>query len=68
MIEVSNYLKGCKSYVAFPVHDSIVLDLAKEEKEKLPEIIDIFSNTALGKFKVNISVGTNFGQLKKIGG
>ena len=67
MIEVSNYLKGCKSYVAFPVHDSIVLDLAKEEKEKLPEIIDIFSNTALGKFKVNVSVGTNFGQLKKIG-
>ena len=36
-------------------------------KEKLPEIIDIFSDTALGKFKVNVSVGTNFGQLKKIG-
>tara|TARA_Y100001963_G_C6728850_1_gene422821 strand:- start:15 stop:1196 length:1182 start_codon:yes stop_codon:yes gene_type:complete len=67
MIKVSNYLKGCKSYVAFPIHDSIVLDLAQEEKEKLPEIIDIFSNTALGKFKVNISAGTNFGQLKKIG-
>ena len=66
MIKVSNYLKGCKSYVAFPIHDSIVLDLSEEEKEKLPEIIEIFSNTALGKFKVNVSVGTNFGNLKRL--
>jgi hypothetical protein len=67
MIAVSNYLKGCKSYVAFPVHDSIVLDLSREERKKLPEIIDIFSNTALGKFKVNVSVGVNFGELTRIG-
>jgi DNA polymerase I-like protein with 3'-5' exonuclease and polymerase domains len=67
MIKVSNYLKGCKSYVAFPIHDSIVLDLSKEDKEKLPEIIDIFSNTALGKFMVNVRVGQNFGQLEKLG-
>ena len=39
---------------------------AKEEREKLPEIIDIFSNTALGKFKVNVSVGTNFGNLERL--
>ena len=67
MIKVSNYLKGCKSHVAFPIHDSIVLDLSEEDKERLPEIIEIFSNTALGKFKVNIGVGLNFGNLKKIG-
>ena len=66
MIEVSNYLKGCKSYVAFPIHDSIVLDLSEEDKERLPEIIDIFSNTALGKFKVNVSAGTNFGNLERL--
>ena len=66
MIKVSNYLKGAKSYVIFPIHDSIVLDLTREEKEKLPEIIDIFSDTALGKFKVNVSVGTNFGNLERL--
>jgi len=66
MIKVSDHLKGCKSYVAFPIHDSIVLDLSEEEREKLPEIIEIFSNTALGKFKVNVSVGTNFGNLKRL--
>jgi len=68
MIKVSNYLKGCKSYVAFPIHDSIVLDLSVEDKEKIPEIIDIFSDTALGKFKVNVGVGQNFGNLQKVGG
>jgi hypothetical protein len=66
MIKVSDHLKGCKSYVAFPIHDSIVLDLSEEERGKLPEIIEIFSNTALGKFKVNVSVGTNFGNLKRL--
>jgi hypothetical protein len=64
MIEVSNYLKGCKSYVAFPIHDSIVLDLSIEDIKKLPEIIEIFSNTALGKFKVNVGAGINFGNLE----
>jgi len=67
MIKVSNYLEGAKSYVAFPIHDSIVLDLSVEDKEKLPEIIDIFSNTVLGKFMVNVNVGKNFGQLKRLG-
>lgn len=66
MIKVSNYLKGCKSHVAFPIHDSIVLDISAEEKEKLPEIIEIFSTTALGKFKVNVSAGTNFGNLERL--
>ena len=66
MIKVSNYLKGTKSYVAFPIHDSIVLDLSVEDKERLPELLEIFSHTDLGNFKVNISVGTNFGNLKKL--
>jgi hypothetical protein len=66
MIKISNYLKGSKSYVAFPIHDSIVLDLSVEDKERLPELLNIFSNTELGKFKVNVSVGTNFGNLKKL--
>ena len=66
MIKLSNYLEGCKSYVAFPIHDSVVLDFSIEDKGRLGEIINLFSNTELGKFKVNVSVGTNFGNLKKL--
>ena len=66
MIKLANYLEGCKSHVAFPIHDSVVLDFSKEDKGRLGEIISLFSNTELGKFKVNVSVGTNFGNLKKL--
>tara|TARA_R100001591_G_scaffold12151_1_gene18352 strand:+ start:138 stop:728 length:591 start_codon:yes stop_codon:yes gene_type:complete len=66
MIKLSNYLEGCKSHVAFPIHDSVVLDFSIEDKERLGEIVDLFANTELGKFKVNVSVGTNFGNLKKL--
>ncbi len=66
MIKLANYLEGCKSYVAFPIHDSVVLDFSIEDKERLGEVINIFANTELGKFKVNVSVGTNFGNLQKL--
>ena len=66
MIKLSNYLKGCKTNVAFPIHDSVVLDFSIEDRGKLGEIVDLFSNTELGKFKVNVSVGSNFGNLQKL--
>ena len=66
MIKLSNYLEGCKTNVAFPIHDSVVLDFSIEDKGRLGEIINIFANTELGKFKVNVSVGTNFGNLQKL--
>ena len=66
MIKVSNYLKDSKSHVAFPVHDSVVLDFSIEDKNKLPEIIEIFSNTELGTFLANVSIGKNFGKLEKL--
>ena len=66
MIKLSNYLEGRKSNVAFPIHDSVVLDFSIEDREILGEIVNLFSNTELGKFKVNVSVGTNFGNLKKL--
>ena len=65
MIKVFNFLKGRKSYIAFTVHDNIVIDLAQEDKKDLKQIIDIYSNTDLGKFKVNLKAGSNYGELKK---
>ncbi len=66
MIKLSNYLEGCRTNVAFPIHDSVVLDFSIEDRERLGEIVDLFSNTELGKFKVNVSVGSNFGNLQKL--
>ena len=61
---IHRYCKGLKTNVAFLVHDSIVLDVPLEEKDRIKEIVQIFENTKLGKFKVNINVGKNLGELK----
>jgi hypothetical protein len=66
MIRVHDYLEDKDSFVAFPVHDSIILDLKFEERYLLPEIIKIFGDTALGKFMVNVRAGKDFGNLKKL--
>ena len=61
---IQRYCKGLKTNVAFLVHDSIVLDVPLEEKNRIKEIVEIFQNTKLGKFKVNINVAKNLGELK----
>jgi hypothetical protein len=66
MIKVNNYLQDKKSFVAFPVHDSIIIDLDFDERHLLPDIIKIFGNTALGEFMVNVRAGKDFGNLKKL--
>ena len=67
MVKVAQLLKDAKSFIAFPIHDSIVIDFALEDSALLKEVVETFASTDLGKFVVNISAGPNFGQLQKIG-
>ena len=55
-----------KSFIAFIVHDSVVIDVDKSEQKNLNEIINVFSKTDLGVFKTNVSLGKNFGDMKKV--
>ena len=48
------------------MHDSIVLDFSANEKSKLSEIINTFSETRLGKYGINVSIGKSFGDLKEL--
>jgi hypothetical protein len=66
MIKLDKLLKGRKSFISFPIHDSVVIDFSLDDKRILTEIIDTFSQTELGDFLVNVSVGKNFGNLKKM--
>ena len=59
-------LEGKKSFISFCVHDSMIIDLADEDKHLLPKVVEAFSNTDLGMFKANVSVGTNFGAMQGI--
>lgn len=66
MIKVFDFLKGRKSFIAFTIHDNIVIDLAEEDKKDLKKILKVFSNTDLGMFKVNVKAGNNYGEMRKI--
>ena len=66
MIRVHKLLKECRSRIAFCIHDSLVLDFAYEDKERLQEIVGIFADTDLGKFKTNVSMGKNFKKMQLV--
>lgn len=66
MIKVHKLLKGKRSHIAFSIHDSLVLDFDKGERHLIGDIAGIFADTDLGKFKVNLSLGKNFGRMKQI--
>ena len=63
MIAVWERLESRRSHVAFSVHDSLVMDYHYEDRDILKEIIEMFGNTELGNFKVNMSVGKSYGEM-----
>ena len=64
--KIHRYLRHLKTNVAFIIHDSVVLDMPYEERHLLPQIIEIFEDTRLGKFPCNISVGKNLGKMVRL--
>jgi hypothetical protein len=66
MIKVWELLKDRKSSIAFCLHDSLVIDLCEEDGPLIHEIKEAFADTDLGKFKVNVSGGRNFGEMKEM--
>ncbi len=66
IIKIHNKLDGYQTRIAFTLQDSIILDMPDAERHLLPEIIDIFSNTEMGKYCVNVKAGKKFGNLKRL--
>jgi len=65
-IKVNKLLEGKKSFIKFLIHDSIVLDISKEDVGMLKDIFEDFSTTDFGKLMVKKKLGKNFGDMKKI--
>ncbi len=65
-VKIKELLKDKTSNVYFLLHDSIVLDFCREDVKILPEIIDIFKNTKVGSYDLNMRSGNNFGAMKEI--
>ena len=66
ILELAKILEGSKSFISFLIHDSVVIDLAKEERHLVKELANVFSDTEYSKFLVNIKAGKNYGEMKDI--
>tara|TARA_Y100000034_G_scaffold64311_4_gene77786 strand:+ start:10640 stop:11650 length:1011 start_codon:yes stop_codon:yes gene_type:complete len=66
VIELNEFLKDKKTHISFMNHDAVVLDFKEKDKKHLNEIVKLFQDTRFGKFRVNVSCGKNYKELKKI--
>jgi hypothetical protein len=64
-IAVNKLLEGRKSFTMGLIHDSMVIDFDRNDKDILDNLIKEFGDTDLGVFKVNTSLGTSFGNMRK---
>ena len=64
-IAVNKLLEGRKSFTTALIHDSMVIDFDRNDKDILENLIKEFGDTDLGIFKVNASLGTSFGNMVK---
>ena len=51
MLKIDKILKGNKSFIAFPMHDSLVIDFAAADQHLIKEIYTCFGNTELGHLR-----------------
>jgi len=65
-IKIDEFLNDYESFISFTVHDSIIVDISKEETNLVPKLIGMFADTELGFFKVNASFGSDFGNLREV--
>ena len=63
-IEIHDRLRHLESKIAFTMHDSIIIDLKNSERKIIMDLIKIFSDTCFGKYRINISGGKNFGEMR----
>jgi hypothetical protein len=65
-LKVNEILKGCESKIKIVIHDNIVIDMKKEEKHLIKQIVDTYNNTEFGKFKSSVKIGKTLGDMRKI--
>ena len=64
--KIQKMLRGTKSKIAFTLHDSIILDMAKKDAIMLKDIKNQFESTRWGKFMSTCKIGKTFGDLKDV--
>jgi hypothetical protein len=63
--KIEKYLTGRKSYVAFTIHDCVIVDLHRDDHHLIPELKQVFEDTKMGKFPSSCHIGRNLGEMRE---
>jgi len=63
--KIERFLTGRKSYVAFTIHDCVIIDLHRDDRALIPQLKEIFEDTKLGKFKSGCKIGHNLKDMRR---
>jgi hypothetical protein len=64
--KVVDTLKTKKTKIAFMIHDSLVLDVSREDASLLSEIKSLIESTRYGTMKCSMGAGRNLGQMENL--
>lgn len=65
VFEIWKFLRNYKSKICFMLHDSVTIDVFKDETYIIPKLLEIFNNTRFGIYHcTHLKSGTNFGEMK----
>ena len=65
-IKINKFLKSKQSFVHSVVHDSIIIDLKTEERQVLPTLLELFSDTKLGMFSTTVHIGKDLKNFERL--
>ena len=63
--KIERFLRGRKSYVAFTIHDCVIVDLHRGDRHLIPQLKQIFEDTKLGEFPSSCHIGKNLGEMRE---
>jgi hypothetical protein len=62
--KIERFLRDRRSYVAFTIHDCVIIDLHRDDRNLIPQIKEIFEDTKLGNFPSGCKIGKNLGEMR----
>ena len=65
-IKINKFLKDKKSFVHSAIHDSIIIDMDYTERQVLPTLLELFSDTKLGIFKTSVHIGGDLKNFERL--
>ena len=63
--KINVFLRDRKSYVAFTIHDCVIIDLHSDDRSLIPQLKEIFEDTRLGNFPSSCHIGKNLGTMRE---